>query len=194
MPDDVDAILTRTGAYLQGHFLLSSGRHSSAYLQMALPFEHPADGQVLACALAEQVRLHGLVPQTVVGPALGAIVPGYALASALGCRFLFTERGSDGRMALRRGFSVTEGERLLVCENTVTTGGSVREVLEVLRAAGGNVIGVAVFGDRSPDPTTVFDVPYVALKRVEFASWEQDNCPLCQAGVPVISPGSRHLR
>jgi orotate phosphoribosyltransferase len=188
---DVERILRESGGLLQGHFRLSSGRHSDRYLQLAAPFQHPAVGERLARALAEAVRQAGLRPATVLGPALGAIVPGYELARALGVRFVFCERGDDGRFALRRGFALAPEEPVLICENTLTTGGSALEAVALARAAGARVIGVAVYCDRIPQPAGVFDVPYVALARFDLPSWPPEQCPLCRQGSVPIKPGSR---
>ncbi len=192
---DVLGVLERHGGLLKGHFILSSGRHADTYLQLAAPFEQPPVGAALAAALAAAVRSQGLRPATVVGPALGAILPGYELARALGTRFLFAERDEGGRMDLRRGFRVAPGEAVLVCENTLTTGGSAREVVDLLQAQGAAVVGVAVYCDRIPDPQAVFaPLPYVAAVRVPLASWPAEACPLCAAGVPAVKPGSRPRR
>ena len=186
-------VLRGCGGLLHGHFLLSSGRHSDTYIQMARPFESPSTGAALAGALAARIALRGLAPVTVVGPALGAIVPGYALARALGARFLFAERGEDGAMGLRRDFAVASGEPVLVCENTLTTGGSALEVVRLLRAAGASVVGVGVYCDRIPDAAAVFGaLPYVALERIELPSWDPQDCPLCARDAPPpVKPGSR---
>ena len=188
---DVGDILLESGGLLEGHFLLSSGRHSNRYLQLAAPFERPDLAAELAAGLAGRVREAGLAPQTVLGPALGAIVPGFALAQALGVRFLFCER-EEGRFALRRGFRLNAGERVLICENTLTTGGSALEALELARAHGADVVGVAVYCDRIAQPESVFPVPYIALQRFDLASWPVADCPLCRAGAPgPHKPGSR---
>jgi len=185
-------VLEEAGAYLEGHFLLSSGRHAERYLQMALPFQDPAVGAFLGRALAERVREAGLAAEWVVGPALGAIIPGYELARALTWRFAFAERDADGRMALRRGFQLAAGQRVLLCENVVTTGGSAREVIALLRGLGAQVVGVAAYGDRTGSDAA-FDVPFVPLVRLDFATWDPAECPLCRRGEPIQAPGSRHL-
>lgn len=187
----VEEVLSTSGGLLEGHFQLSSGRHSDRYLQLAAPFQHPALAAELAAGLAERVRQAGLSPVTVLGPAFGAIIPGYELARALGVRFVFSERGGDGRFALRRGFAFAPGEPVLVCENTLTTGGSALEAIELARAEGAQVVGVAVYCDRIPDPATVFTLPYVALERFALRSWAPEDCPLCAAGSVAVKPGSR---
>ncbi len=186
-----ERVLRACGGLLEGHFALSSGRHSDRYVQVAAAFEHPRVGADLAAGLAERVRAAGLRPSAVLGPALGAVIPGYELARALECRSLFCERGPDGRFALRRGFVLEPGEPVLICENTLTTGGSALEALAVASAAGGRPVGVAVYCDRIPVPGSVFDLPYVALCRMELESWPAADCPLCRAGSAAVKPGSR---
>ena len=137
------------------------------------------------------MRARGLQPATVLGPAFGAIVPGYELARALGARFVFCERGEGGRFALRRGFAFAPNEPVLVCENTLTTGGSGLEALALARSEGARVVGVAVYCDRIPDAAAVFAVPYLALERFAFGSWDAVACPLCRAGSVAVKPGSR---
>jgi len=192
---DVLEILEAHGGVLRGHFVLSSGRHADTYLQLAAPFQYPWVAEGLARRLAERVRAAGLRPATVVGPAFGAILPGYELARALGTRFLFTERGEDGRMSLRRGFAVAPDEAVLVCENTLTTGASAREVLALLEAHGARPLGVATYCDRTEDPAQAFGaLPYVALARIPLATWAPEACPLCRAGSVPTKPGSRPAR
>lgn len=188
---DVEGILRDSGGLLQGHFLLSSGRHADRYLQLAAPFQRPEVSETLARALAERVRSEGVQARTVLGPALGAIIPGYELARALGWRFVFCERADDGRFALRRGFAFEPDEPVLVCENTLTTGGSALEAIVAARTAGARVVGVAVYCNRIPDPSRVFDVPYVALAGFDLPSWTAAACPLCRAGSVAVKPGSR---
>ncbi len=189
---ELEETLRGADGLLSGHFVLSSGRHADRYLQVAAPFERPEVARRLAGALAAAVLDRGLRPQTVLGPALGAIVPGFALAQAMGLRFIFSERDAEGRMALRRGFRLASGEPVLVCENTLTTGGSVHEVLALIEAAGARVVGVATYCDRTADPGSVFAVPYVSLGRFELTSWDAADCPLCRAGAAAaVKPGSR---
>jgi orotate phosphoribosyltransferase len=187
--DEVLALFTRTGAYLEGHFRLTSGLHSDRYLQSALTLQHPREAERLGAALGE--RLRGCGAQVVVGPALGAIVLAHEVARALGARAIFAERGPDRAMALRRGFTVAPGEGAVVVENVVTTGGSVREVIEVLRAARARVLAVAALADRSGGGEPPFDVPFHYLLRLELRTYEPAACPLCAAGVPMEKPGSR---
>jgi len=177
-----------TGAVLKGHFLLSSGLHSPVYIQCAKLLQHPDLAERVCRTLAEKVR--GLGPvQAVVGPALGGIVVAYELARALGVRGMFAER-DNGRMCLRRGFEVSPGERVLIAEDVVTTGRSSLEVAEVVRAAGGNPVGIACLVDRRPDATEP-KLPVISLLRIELETFSPEECPLCREGVPLVKPGSR---
>ena len=177
-----------TGAVLKGHFLLSSGLHSPVYIQCAKLLQHPDLAERVCRTLAEKVR--GLGPvQAVVGPALGGIVVAYELARALGVRGMFAER-DNGRMCLRRGFEVSPGERVLIAEDVVTTGRSSLEVAEVVRAAGGNPVGIACLVDRRPDATEP-KLPVISLLRIELETFSPEECPLCREGIPLVKPGSR---
>lgn len=175
------------GALLEGHFRLTSGLHSSGYLQCALVLQDPRDASALGEAIAGRVRHLG--PQAVVSPALGGIVIGHEVARALGVRAIFAER-QDGKLTLRRGFSLAAGERVLVVEDVVTTGGSTRETMDVARAAGGEVVGACSIIDRSGGMSTL-GVPYVALERLTLPAYQPDACPLCAQGIPLVKPGSR---
>lgn len=178
-------------ALLDGHFQLSSGRHSEQYFQCALLLAHPRHAETLARELAARL---GARPQLVIGPALGAVVWAQEVARVLGTRAFFSER-VDGRMALRRGFEIQPGERVLVVEDVLTTGGSAREVLDMVRALGGASIGVASIVNRSgkANPFEAEGLPFTALADVEAVSFEPHECPLCKSGArgPAIKPGSR---
>jgi orotate phosphoribosyltransferase len=175
-----------TGAYLKGHFRLTSGLHSGEYLQSALVLQHPLLAERLGRGLAECMPKG----QVVVSPALGGLIIGHEVARAMGARFLFTERDPSGKMTLRRGFSLRPGETAVVVEDVVTTGGSTREVIELLQAAGVHVIGVGSVIDRSGGRVDL-GVPRVALATLEAISWTAEECPLCKQGLPVEKPGSR---
>lgn len=177
----------RLGALLDGHFRLSSGLHSPGYLQCALVLQHPREAEACGAALAE--RLRGQAPQAVVSPAIGGIVIGQEVARALGVRAIFAER-QDGRLALRRGFSLQPGEKVLVVEDVVTTGGSTRETIEVARAQGAQVTGAAAIIDRSGGQQNL-DVPFSALATIALPTYQPEACPLCAQGTPAIKPGSR---
>ena len=177
----------RTGALLEGHFVLTSGLHSTGYLQCALVLQHPSEAEPLGRALAE--RFAGTRVETVAAPAIGGIIIGWEVARALGVRSIWTER-EEGRMTLRRGFSVRPGERVLVVEDVVTTGGSTRETIEALRAAGAIVVGAASIIDRSGGRADV-GVPRFALATLDVPALAPSACPQCAAGVPAVKPGSR---
>ncbi len=180
-----------TGAYLNGHFRLTSGLHSPEYLQCALVLQYPRHAAELGGLLAEEFRK--LVPEPVglvVSPALGGLIVGHEVARALGARFIFTERDDNKKMTLRRGFAVTPGEPALVVEDVVTTGGSTRDVVEVLRAAGARPLAAGSIVDRSGGHADV-GAPRVALVTLEVVAYDPAECPLCAQGVPVVKPGSR---
>jgi orotate phosphoribosyltransferase len=178
----------RVGALLEGHFRLTSGLHSSGYLQCALVLQHPVEAEACGSAIAGQTRALGAA--TVLSPALGGIVIGQEVARALGIRAIFAER-QDGALTLRRGFTLDPGERVLVVEDVVTTGGSTRETIEVARAAGAEVVGAAAIVDRSGGQQQV-GVPFVALATLAIPTYQPEACPLCAAGMPVVKPGSRN--
>jgi orotate phosphoribosyltransferase len=190
-PLDQAAVLDlyrQAGGLRTGHFVLSSGRHSDTYLQSAVVLQWPAAAAALGAALAAPWRDR---VDVVVGPALGGVIIGHEAAAALGVRMVFTER-VEGRMVLRRSFQVAAGERVLLAENVVTTGGSAVEVAELLRAAGAAVAGLATIVDRL-EPGVRLALPYTALARVEAAAWAAEDCPGCSAGQAAESPGSRRL-
>src|SRR5271157_1243204 len=181
-----------TGAYLQGHFRLTSELHSSEYLQCALVLQHPAAAEKLGRLLAEQIR--SIAPEPigiVVSPALGGLIVGHEVARALGTPFLFTERDSaTGKMSLRRGFAVAPGETAVVVEDVITTGGSTQDVVGVLQEAGARVLAAGSIIDRSGGHAQV-GVPRVALATMQVAAHHPEECPLCALGIPVVKPGSR---
>jgi orotate phosphoribosyltransferase len=185
--DAVLDLFRRVGALLDGHFRLTSGLHSPGYLQCALVLQHPREAERCGRWLAERVR--GLGVQAVLSPALGGIVIGHEAGRALDVRALFAER-QDGKLVLRRGFSLSPGENVLVVEDVVTTGGSTRETIEVARSAGANVVGAAAIIDRSGGNQRL-DVPFHALATVSLPTYQPESCPLCAAGSPVVKPGSR---
>ncbi|HEY7172708.1 MAG TPA: orotate phosphoribosyltransferase [Vicinamibacterales bacterium] len=180
-------LFRKSGALLEGHFRLSSGLHSTGYLQCALVLQTPSDAERLGQAIAARVR--ELRPTVVLSPALGGVVIGHEVARALGIRALFAER-QDGVLTLRRGFMISETDRVLVVEDVLTTGGSTRETMQVASAAGGRVVAVASIVDRSGG-AAAFDVPFHALLAVDLPTYQPDACPLCAKGQPVIKPGSR---
>jgi orotate phosphoribosyltransferase len=176
-----------TGALLEGHFQLSSGLHSTVYLQCALVLQFPEKAEALGKAIAEKFQGQGI--QLVASPAIGGIVIGHEVARALGARFVWTEREA-GQMTLRRGFTISPGEKTLVVEDVVTTGGSTRDTIEALTNAGANVIAAASIIDRSAGSADV-SVPLTALASLKVLSVEAAACDACKLGEPVVKPGSR---
>lgn len=180
-------LLRQTGAYLKGHFRLTSGLHSAEYLQCALVLSHPANAELCGRALAEMMPAGVGV---VVSPAMGGLIIGHEVARALGVRHIFTERGPNREMTLRRGFRINPGERTIVIEDVITTGVSSREVVDLLRAAGADVIGAGSVVDRSGGKADL-GVARSALLTLNVEAWDPSVCPLCAQGQPVVKPGSR---
>src|SRR5215831_2991893 len=187
--DQVIDRFKQTGALLQGHFLLSSGLHSSVYLQCAIALQHTADATAFGAAIASKFR--DLEIETVAAPAIGGLVIGYEVARQIGARFIWTERDS-GVMTLRRGFTLRPGERLLVVEDVITTGGSTRDTIDALRAASAEIVAAASIIDRSGGKADV-GVKRVSLATLEVAAVASDQCEACKRGEPVIKPGSRKI-
>lgn len=181
-------IFLDSGALMNGHFRLTSGRHSNQYMQCAQVLKYPDYTEELARHIAEHFMNDNI--ELVIGPAMGGIIVAYEVARQLKVPGIFTER-QDSVMTLRRNFEIKPGTRVLVVEDVVTTGGSVKEVIEVVKEAGGIVTGVGVLVDRS-NGSVDFGVKQVAVLTMNIESWEPDNCPLCQEGkIPVVKPGSR---
>lgn len=185
-------LFKQTGAYLQGHFRLSSGLHSSGYLQSALVLQYPKHAEALGHKLAD--ALSTLTKDETIGcvisPALGGLIIGHEVARSLGTRFLFTERDQERRMSLRRGFSISPGEKVVVVEDVITTGGSTKEVIEVVRALGGEALAAGSIIDRSGGAADL-GIARVALETLTVPVWDAEKCPLCAKGEPVTKPGSR---
>lgn len=176
-----------TDALLEGHFILSSGLHSPKYLQCALALQYPFDSEKFGRAIAEHFVDAGI--ETVASPAIGGLVIGYEVAKALNVRFIWTER-KEGEMTLRRGFSIKKGEKILAVEDVITTGGSIKECIDVLKSHGGNVINAASIIDRSGGRVDV-GVPRISLLEMNVPSFEPENCPMCEEGTEAVKPGSR---
>ncbi len=189
--EDIIKILQKTEALLEGHFLLTSGKHSNRYIQCAKVLQHPEHTATLCREMVKPFQNMGIT--TVVGPATGGIIVAYEVARQLGVRAIFTER-ENGIMTLRRGFGVKPGEKVLVVEDVVTTGGSVKEVVDLLKKLGADVVGTTAFVQRSKDILD-FGAPFKPLLELETLVYEPDNCPLCQEGTkPAIKPGSRGIK
>lgn len=177
-----------TGALLDGHFILSSGLHSTKYLQCALVLQYPAEAGAFGRALASRFEGQGI--ETVAAPAIGGLIIGYEVARHLNARFIWTERTPEGNMTLRRGFTVRPGESILVVEDVITTGGSTREAIEALHDAGGRVVGAASIIDRSSGRADV-GIPRVALATLDVPAVAPSACEACARGEQAIKPGSR---
>ena len=184
---DVLALFRQSGALHEGHFRLSSGLHSSGYLQCALVLQHPAHAETLGRALGEVLR--DLNATVVLSPALGGLIIGHEVGRALGVRAIFAER-HDNVLTLRRGFSLSAADRVVIIEDVVTTGGSTRETMIVARDAGATVVGAGSIVDRSGGAATL-DVPFRSLVALSLPTYDPTVCPLCAAGRAVTKPGSR---
>jgi orotate phosphoribosyltransferase len=187
--DELLDLFRKSGALLEGHFRLTSGLHSPGYLQCALVLAQPAHAETLGQAIASLVK--PLRATVVLSPAIGGIVIGQEVGRALGVRAIFAER-QDGALTLRRGFTLSESDRVLVIEDVLTTGGSTRETMQVARASGAQVVGAASIVNRGTSSAhSDFAVPYHALLTIGLPTYEPDACPLCAQGLPVVKPGSR---
>jgi len=185
---DVETTLRELGAIHSGHFVLTSGRHSDTYVQCARILENP--GVTMRLARKATSMITDLEVDLVASPAVGGIIFGFAVAQTLDVNFIFSEREA-GKMTFRRSFQVSEGSRVLIVEDVITTGGSVREVADIVRDSGGIPVGVVSLIDRGGSKS--FDEPLYPVLRLDIESWEPDSCILCAAGVPVVSPGSRRI-
>lgn len=204
---DIESIYRQNKALLEGHFLLSSGNHTAFYLQSAKVLENPKIAELLAKELAQQILDYGIQVECVCSPALGGIIAGYELARALGVRFIFTER-VENKMALRRGFNVQKNEKVLICEDIITTGGSAMESADCVKEAGGKIVAYAGLANRglcrrTKDKHNIYsmqtskescrltqDVPLFALADFDFELYDPQTCPLCKDSV-AYKPGSR---
>lgn len=182
----IEQILAEDSALLDGHFKLRSGMHSSNYLQCAMILQHPPHAEFVARRLSD--RLSGEKVRVVVGPATGGIIVAHELARALSARSLFAERVDDA-FGLRRGFHVAPGEKVVVAEDVITTGGGAKEVVALLRSMGADVVAVTSIVNRSG--SNPFDCPFHFLYEIDIPAWDPSECPLCRKGVPLDKPGSR---
>lgn len=187
--DDVLRIFKEAGALLEGHFRLTSGLHSDRYLQCALVLQYPKKAEMLGRALAARLSEVAALPEKVVAPALGGILVAHEVGKAFDVPAVFAER-QDGALTLRRGFKILTGQKCLVVEDVVTTGGSTRETMEVVRNCGGVVLAAGSLIDRSGGRTDL-GVPRVALAVLDVPAYPPENCPLCKTGSPAVKPGSR---
>lgn len=184
--EEVRALLVKTGAIMDGHFLLTSGLHSPHYVEKFNVLQHPAYTAQLCAAMAEKFKDANI--ETVVGPVTGGILLAHETGKSLGTRAIFTER-VDGKMTFRRGFSLREGERVLIVEDIVTTGGSIKEVIEVVKAVGAVPVAVSMLVDRSGGKANFGDVPHTALLTMDVETYAPESCPLCAKGIPMTKRG-----
>ncbi|MCF6339773.1 MAG: orotate phosphoribosyltransferase [Sulfurimonas sp.] len=199
---NIKQIYINSDALLEGHFKLSSGNHSQFYLQSAKVLENPKTAKALADALAQQIKKSGLNIDTVCAPALGGLIAGFALATALDVRSIFAER-VDGEMNIRRGFEIKKGERVLICEDIITTGGSAMEAARAVKELGGEIVGIASLANRGfcksgnnniktkANCKLSQNIPFFTLDDFTFEMYSPDDCPLCKNGSKAIKPGSR---
>lgn len=187
MKDRVLEIFKDSGVLLEGHFILTSGRHSGKYLQCAQVLQYPHFTEELCKMMVEPFKEKGI--EVVVGPAMGGIIIAYEGARQLNCRSIFTER-EEGKMALRRGFDILKGEKVLIVEDVITTGGSVKEVVDLARGQGAEVVGVSSFVDRSGGEVDL-GVSLQSLTTFQIETFSPQECPFCQEGLPLVKPGSR---
>lgn len=188
MENKVLNILTEAGALLEGHFLLTSGKHSNRYCQCAKLLMHPDKAEEVLRVAADKVK--DLDFDLAVGPAMGGIIAAYELARQLKKPSVFTER-VDGEMALRRGFQILHGQKVLIVEDVVTTAKSSLEVAEVIKSLGGEVVGIACIVDRSSGK---IDYPIYSSIKLQIETYEKEECPLCKEGLPCVKPGSRNIK
>ena len=187
--DQILSIFRSTKALLDGHFVLTSGRHSASYFQCAKVLQHPEYLTAFSIMIADEFE--GQAPDVVISPAIGGVVLGTEVGTQLGCRTIFAER-KEGKMVIRRGFHIEKGEKVLVVEDVITTGGSVREVMDQVEDAGGNILGVGVLVDRSNGTVTLHNNQYSIVK-LDAVSYGEDEVPDDRAAIPIQKPGSRYL-
>ena len=183
---EVEDLLIETSAIMEGHFLLTSGLHSPRYVEKFNVLQKPVYTEKLCRAMAEKFKDANI--ETVVGPVTGGILLAHETGKALGTRAIFTER-ENGKMTFRRGFTLHEGERVLIVEDIVTSGGSIREVIDVVKEHGGIPVAVSMLVDRSGGKATFGDVPSTALLHMDVQTYKPEECPLCKAGIPMTKRG-----
>ena len=187
--DQILSIFRSTEALLEGHFVLNSGRHSASYFQCAKVLQHPEYLTAFSIMIADEFE--DQAPDVVISPAIGGVVLGTEVGTQLGCRTIFAER-KEGNMVIRRGFHIEKGEKVLVVEDVITTGGSVKEVMDLVEKAGGNILGVGVLVDRSNGSVTLHNNQYSIVK-LDAVSYGEDEVPDDLAAIPIQKPGSRYL-
>ena len=183
-------IFLKTEALLNGHFLLTSGRHSNQYFQCAKVLQYPNYTELVCSRIADYFKDYDI--DTVIAPAMGGIIVGQEVARQLGKRAIFVER-EEKNLVLRRGFEIKQGEKFLVCEDVVTTGGSVFEVIEIVKQNGGIIVGAGFIVDRS-NGKVQFGIPQISTLKLDVVSYSPEECPLCKEGIPIVKPGSRKIK
>ena len=185
--DDILELFRSINVLRQGHFHLTSGRHSDRFLLCSQLTMHPEATERIVNEIAVKVVASGVQPNLIIGPAMGGIILAYELARILGCRAMFAEKEGDG-MAMKRGFVLQETDKVLIIEDAVSTGGSVRKVVDIVEASPAELVGVAVLIDRTMGQLCFGDVPFISLLQMQIDSWTAEECPLCQQGVPLVYP------
>ncbi|OGV34028.1 MAG: orotate phosphoribosyltransferase [Lentisphaerae bacterium GWF2_45_14] len=185
--DEVVKIFQKAGALLDGHFILRSGLHSSRFFQAALILQYPDIAEKLCAELAENFK--GMGVQTVISPAVGGLIVGQEVARALGVKAIFADKEND-QLVLKRGFTISKGEKILVAEDVITRGGRILQAIELARSFGADVVGVAVIADRSSGNASI-DVPLKSIIELELPTYQPDACPLCKQGIRLVKPGSK---
>jgi orotate phosphoribosyltransferase len=192
MADSVEAIFEKSGALLKGHFLLTSGLHSPVYWEKALVIQYPKYTEKLCKMIAGHFRKSGA--QVVAGPTTTGIILAYEVARQLGVRSIFAERDESGSgRVFRRGFSIAPGEKVLIVDDILTTGGSVNEVIAAVKKLQGNIVGIGVLVLRAAQEPD-FGAPFYACHRTEVVTYPPDKCPLCKQGIPLVKPGSSKVK
>ena len=189
--EEIIEMLKEAGVLQEGHFLLTSGRHSDKYMQCAKIFQDAKYSVPLCAELVKQYQDDNV--ELVIGPAIGAIQMSYEVGKQLGVKNIFAERDETGAMTLRRGFAIEKGQRVLIVEDVVTTGGSVKEVVKLVEECGGSIVGIGSIVDRTGGKID-FGVPYKSAFSMDITSYEAEECPICKNGEPLVKPGSRKVK
>jgi orotate phosphoribosyltransferase len=191
MTDSVESMFEKSGAVLQGHFRLASGLHSPVYWEKFQVMQYPGYTEQLCRMIADHFRKQDI--QVVAGPTTGGIILAYEVARQLGVRGIFAERDEAGGRSFRRGFRIDPGERVLIVDDILTRGGSIREVIDAVKKLEGKIIGIGVLVDRSPEKVD-FGIPFFSCHRAEVVTYTPEKCPLCARGIPLVKPGSSQAK
>lgn len=191
MTKSVERMFEQAGAVLKGHFLLASGLHSPVYWEKFQVLQYPEYTEKLCRLIADHFRKSGV--QVVAGPTTGGVILAYEVARQLGVRSIFAEKGESGGRELRRGFRIESGERVLIVDDIMTRGGSVRDTVDAVKKLGGDIVGIGVLVDRSPEKID-FVIPFFSCHRAEVITYQPQECPLCAAGIPLVTPGSSQTK